>query len=171
MGRRVSVLYGVENCPFALTKPVAVSTGLALQHSLWQQACRHALQQSNDICWGQSKRSMCTLSSIDKPPVRLHTNLYSLPQLWSLNVPEVVMQIHRALFWSGWPAAHLRKVDILLSSQYCADGDGSVLDAEYLYRPIQLLDPLHTHTPQQRYLLQPARHCQSANHLSSCHFF
>ena len=26
---------GVENCPFSLTKPVAVNTGLALPRSLW----------------------------------------------------------------------------------------------------------------------------------------
>ena len=31
---RVSILWGVENCPFPLTKPVAVNTGLALPRSL-----------------------------------------------------------------------------------------------------------------------------------------
>jgi len=28
---------GVENCPFPLTKPVAVNTGLTLPHSLWRR--------------------------------------------------------------------------------------------------------------------------------------
>jgi len=32
----VSILWEVENCPFPLTKPVAVNTGLALPRSLWQ---------------------------------------------------------------------------------------------------------------------------------------
>jgi len=31
----VSILWGVENCPFPLTKPVAVNTGLALPRSRW----------------------------------------------------------------------------------------------------------------------------------------
>jgi len=35
IGWGVSILWGVENCPFPLTKPVAVNTGLALPRSLW----------------------------------------------------------------------------------------------------------------------------------------
>jgi len=37
IGWRVSILWGVENCPFPLTKPVAVNTGLALPRSLWSR--------------------------------------------------------------------------------------------------------------------------------------
>jgi len=35
IGWGVSILWGVENCPFPLTKPVAVNTGLELPRSLW----------------------------------------------------------------------------------------------------------------------------------------
>jgi len=35
IGLGVSILWGVENCHFPLTKPVAVNTGLALPRSLW----------------------------------------------------------------------------------------------------------------------------------------
>jgi len=38
---------------------------------------------------------------------------------------------------SGEPTNHRRKVDVLPSSQYWADGEGSWLDSEFLYRPIQ----------------------------------
>jgi len=41
IGWGVSILWGVENCPFPLTKPVAVNTGLALPRRLWfsQELC------------------------------------------------------------------------------------------------------------------------------------
>ena len=40
---------------------------------------------------------------------------------------------------SGEPTNHRRKVYVLPSSQYWADGEGSRLDSEYyLYRPIEL---------------------------------
>jgi len=41
IGWGVSILWGVENCPFPLTKPVAVNTGLALPRSLWWM-CYHS---------------------------------------------------------------------------------------------------------------------------------
>ena len=45
IGWGVSILWGVENCPFPLTKPVAVNTGLALPRSLWWFFIR---QQNNN---------------------------------------------------------------------------------------------------------------------------
>ena len=37
IGLGVSILWGVENCHFPLTKPVAVNTGLTLPRSLWKR--------------------------------------------------------------------------------------------------------------------------------------
>ena len=72
-------------------------------------------------------------------PIFLHTKLYPSSQSRSINLPlPSLMPIQRVSFLSGLPDCHLRKVDVFPSSQYWSDGDGSTLDAEYLYRPIQL---------------------------------
>jgi len=78
------------------------------------------------------------------PLVLLHTNIAFVLQALSSNSPTSLFIQTQCVLSSGLPADHLRKVDVLPSSQYCTDGDGSELDDVYLYRPIQVSPSLHT---------------------------
>jgi len=71
------------------------------------------------------------------PPFFLHTKTYSLLQGRSSNLPVLAVRKQYVLLLSGLFPCHRRKLDVLPSSQYWADGEGSTLDSEYLYRPIQ----------------------------------
>jgi len=64
IGWGVSILWGVENCPFPLTKPVAVNTGLALPRSLWS-ACSYE----------QTPCTMTTAKWLLFDSKRLHPNI------------------------------------------------------------------------------------------------
>ena len=72
------------------------------------------------------------------PPFFLHTKTYSVSQERSSNSALLFfMRKQYVELLSGFGPRHRRKLDVLPSSQYWADGEVSRLDSEYLYRPIQ----------------------------------
>jgi len=94
--------------------------------------------------YGQKYRGPFSSRSLYEPIVLLHTNPYSSSQFESLNSPLVSIRTQRVFEPSGSPVCHRRKVDVLPSNQCCSDGEGFVLDDEFLSRPIQLLSDLRT---------------------------
>ena len=55
IGWGMSILWGVENCPFPLTKPVAVNTGLALPRSLWYSGESTDEEHATGVGTGESE--------------------------------------------------------------------------------------------------------------------
>ena len=81
------------------------------------------------------------------PPYFLHMKPCSWSQSRSSKSALLSLMRIQCVSRLGLSERHRRKVDVLLSSQYCSDADGSSLDAEYLYSPIQLPGPpLHIET-------------------------